>query len=49
VLDPFPARSIPRARGHARIEAEVARGATMAEAIECVAYGLDRKAKGARP
>jgi conjugal transfer ATP-binding protein TraC len=49
VLDPFSGTlysssppSMPGSRPRSR-------GATMAEAIECVAYGLDRKAKGARP
>jgi conjugal transfer ATP-binding protein TraC len=50
VLDPFSGTLYSSSPAiYARIEAEVARGATMAEAIECVAYGLDRKAKGARP
>lgn len=50
VLDPFSGTLYSSSPAvYARIEAEVARGATMAEAIECVAYGLDRSAKGARP
>jgi conjugal transfer ATP-binding protein TraC len=50
VLDPFSGTLYSSSPAvYARIEAEVARGATMAEAIECVAYGLDRGAKGARP
>lgn len=50
VLDPFSGTLYSSSPAvYARIEAEVARGATMAEAIECVAYGLDRNAKGARP
>jgi len=50
VLDPFSGTLYSSSPAvYARIEAEVARGATMAEAIECVAYGLDRSAKEARP
>ena len=50
VLDPFSGTLYSSSPAiYARIEAQVARGATMAEAIECVAYGLDRNAKGAQP
>ena len=50
VLDPFSGTLYSSSPAiYARIEAEVARGATMADAIECVAYGLDRNAKGSQP